>query len=338
MKRINSLILLSVIFGSLILFSCGNSKEDKSEVEIKGLDIPEFDMLMDHLEYTGDFINSTKTPSYIKAESLHAILNTNINIIDLRKKEDFDKGHIQGAINVPLNKLIKLLEEDIYPAKVEKNILVCYTGQESAYAASALRLLGYANFWNLKYGMSSWNKTFAIDNWTKVSSSKHRAKLEVTGNNKAEPKAFPELKTGELCCIDMLENRVQAIFNEGFEQVCVTADQVFSSLDDYYIINYWPEAHYNMGHIPGAIQYQARESLKRSVDLKTLPIDKPILVYCYTGQTAAYIVSYLRIIGYDAFSLKNGANGFMADVMGKNNLPGWYPSKMNNYNFVSSGN
>ena len=38
--------------------------------------------------------------------------------------------------------------------------------------------------------------------------------------------------------------------------------------------------------------------------------NKKILVYSYNGQISAFIVAYLRILGYEAYSLKYGASQF----------------------------
>jgi rhodanese-related sulfurtransferase len=38
----------------------------------------------------------------------------------------------------------------------------------------------------------------------------------------------------------------------------------------------------------------------------TLPKDKQILVYCYSGQTAGQTVAILKLLGYDAASIKSG--------------------------------
>jgi rhodanese-related sulfurtransferase len=55
--------------------------------------------------------------------------------------------------------------------------------------------------------------------------------------------------------------------------------------------------------------------MKLSADLKTLPTDKTIVVYCYTGQTSANLAAYLRLVGYDAKSLKFGTNGMIFNKM-----------------------
>ncbi len=71
-----------------------------------------------------------------------------------------------------------------------------------------------------------------------------------------------------------------------------------------------------------------------SADLKTLPTDKTIVVYCYTGQTSANLAAYLRVLGYDAKSLKFGTN-----TMIYNTMPGtkWSAeTEIKGYDYVST--
>ena len=37
-----------------------------------------------------------------------------------------------------------------------------------------------------------------------------------------------------------------------------------------------------------------------------LPKDKPVYVYCYSGQTAGQTIALLRLLGIDAYSVKSG--------------------------------
>ena len=71
------------------------------------------------------------------------------------------------------------------------------------------------------------------------------------------------------------------------------------------------EEYLDPGHIEGAIQYTPSVDLAVDEALKTLPTDKTVVVYCYTGQNSARIAAYLRLLGYDAKSLKFGANGMI---------------------------
>jgi rhodanese-related sulfurtransferase len=80
-------------------------------------------------------------------------------------------------------------------------------------------------------------------------------------------------------------------------------------------VNYWSAADYSWGHIPGAIQYTPKADLKLDTFLKTLPTDKTIAVYCYTGQTSAHVAAFLKILGYDAKTILFGVNGMAYDTM-----------------------
>ena len=75
-----------------------------------------------------------------------------------------------------------------------------------------------------------------------------------------------------------------------------------------------------------------KESIKLSTDLKTIPTDKTVVVYCYTGQTSANLAAYLRVIGYDAKSLLFGTNGMIYDDMTKSK---WGEAAIMGYEYVT---
>lgn len=78
-------------------------------------------------------------------------------ILDIRKAEDFEKGHIEGAIHAEWTEVWDFIEEDVLP-KDKKIIVVCYTGQTAGQTVSILKLLGY-DACSLKGGMmNGWNK------------------------------------------------------------------------------------------------------------------------------------------------------------------------------------
>ena len=118
----------------------------------------------------------------------------------------------------------------------------------------------------------------------------------------------------------------------GFGAIATTVDQVYANLDDYYIINRWPEPEYlAVGHIEGAIQYTPQQDFALDAYLETLPTDKTIVVYCYTGQGSANLVAYLSLVGYDAKSLKYGTNAMIHDEMTKS---AWGPAMIKDYPLV----
>lgn len=77
-------------------------------------------------------------------------------VVDVRSKEEFKKGHIVDAINVPMadikNNQLSALEK----FKSNPIILVCNTGMTSSQAATLLAKQGYENLLNLKGGMGEW--------------------------------------------------------------------------------------------------------------------------------------------------------------------------------------
>ena len=45
---------------------------------------------------------------------------------------------------------------------------------------------------------------------------------------------------------------------------------------------------------------------------ENIPKDKPVIVQCYSGQTASQTVAILRLLGYEAYNLSGGWNGWVA--------------------------
>lgn len=60
---------------------------------------------------------------------------------------------------------------------------------------------------------------------------------------------------------------------------------------------------YAAGHIPGAINIPFQDLGKK---FDTLPKDKQIVIYCYSGQSAGMALSLMKVNGLDALSLMNG--------------------------------
>lgn len=303
-------LMLPLFVGLLIITSCS---EDDSVVN-------EAQVLIEYLESTNsllgkDYVN-TDLPSIIKSTDVKTLNATgDVYIIDTRSAADFASGHIENAVNVSAGNVLSHVESNDLSA-YQKIVVVCYTGQTAGWATSILRLMSYENAFSMKWGMSAWHSDFSADWWdAKISNARA---LDFTSDATAKGPAgdLPVISTGATTGEEILKARAAAVMTEGFTPVKVTSTQVFDNPDNYYIINYWSEAHYSEpGHIPGAMQYTPKQTIKLDVDLKTLPTDKTIVVYCYTGQTSAFICAYLRLFGYDAKSLVFGANGMIYDIM-----------------------
>jgi rhodanese-related sulfurtransferase len=311
-------IVLALIFGSaILLFSCG-----EQEATIQNSLPPQaaFDSLISYIERSGDVVNGPDIPALISAPELYYLLDSSIYIIDTRTTEEFADAHIPGSVNVQFTQLLDYFENKIDPNSFKDIVLVCNAGQTASYATSILRLLGYDNVYSLRWGFSSWHEETAGKRWVQRASNKYSELLERTSNIKNQPGEYPVIQTDERFGYTILRERAHKLFSQGFNSITVDPDTLFYPDNNFYIINYWPIELYNIGHIPRAIQYQPKSSLKRNNHLNTLPTDKPIVVYCYTGQHSSFVTAYLRLLGYDARTLIYGANGFMHGVMVKQNL------------------
>jgi rhodanese-related sulfurtransferase len=85
-------------------------------------------------------------------------------ILDVRERAEFDAAHIAGALNVPRGILEAACEYDyaetepeLVAARERPVLVVCRSGQRSAFAAQVMGLLGYREVYNLKLGMKGWN-------------------------------------------------------------------------------------------------------------------------------------------------------------------------------------
>ncbi len=221
--------------------------------------------------------------------------------------------------------------------KYEKIVLACYSGQTAIFGGAILRMLGYDKVVSLGFGMASWNKDFGAGSWPdKISNSYATQIVKTPSPAKNALGNMPVLNTGKKEGKDILEARAAAVIAEGFSPAAtITAQQVFDNPSNYYIVAYWPESHYlDPGHIPTSINYIPKNDLKFATFLKTLPTNKTIVVYCYTGNGSAAISAYLRMLGYDAKSLLYGANGFIYDLInGKTGFTTWKESSCMNYEY-----
>jgi rhodanese-related sulfurtransferase len=327
MKKMRTL-LFCVIAVSLVFTAC-----KKEEV------VNESQLLVEYLESANsplmkDYVN-TDMPSIMAASEVKTLNETGqVYIIDVRAAADFALGHIANAHNVAVADLLTHIKGvDLTP--YTKVAIVCYTGQTAGFAASLLRLMGYDKVFSMKWGMCSWHTDFA-GKWktTVANGNAYAAQFTTTATAKGVAGELPVLNTGKTTGQEILEARVNALLTEGFTPASVTNKAVFDNLAGYYIVNYWPIAHYDITHIPGAMQYEPKASIKLAADLKTLPTDKPIAVYCYSGQTSAFLSAYLRLLGYDAKSLLYGCNGMIYDIMVTNKLTTFNDAQIMGYEYV----
>ena len=329
MKKISSYLLL--FFLATFVLSSFKNNNDQSQIS----DPTEFEILVKYLEENGNFINSEFAPAIILAPEIKDnVKNKKYLVLDIRSEDWYAYGHIQNAKNVEGPELLNYFETKITPSEYDKITIVCYSGQSAAYYAGLLRLAGYNNVYNLKWGMSSWDEEFATNIWKKNSSDAFADKLEVTANPIPEKGTTPTIATGKIEGKDILKARLKEAFAKPYKEFIVKAEVVFENPNDYYTINYTSEEQYMIGHLPGAVRYQPNGSLASSKDLFTLPTDKKIIVNCDTGQASAYAVAYLQVLGYDVYNLAYGSNSYMNTILKEKGWNGFSSEEIKGYPVV----
>lgn len=75
-------------------------------------------------------------------------------LVDVRASSEFDGGHLQNAINIPVHEIrdsYKELDPDV------KTVIICASGHRSSMAASILQQKGFSDVHNVSGGMTGYN-------------------------------------------------------------------------------------------------------------------------------------------------------------------------------------
>lgn len=321
-----------------ILIACVVEPTDDSEV-IPGSTSTTSDELLAYISNVGYFHRVGGKPSIISAYEVYSNL-TNLHILDLRSNADFNNGHIEGAINVSSNTIITTIQ-NIGISPEERIVLVCETGQFSSYVQCLLGFYGIENTFTLRYGMASWNSEFSNvwqDNLAWYYNNFDYKMNDVHTTN-PQPGTLPlidELVGNTL--EEKVKNRIEYLFetantsnkNPVIESTLFTSFQNlyshFNSTSESFhglsVICYGIQNLYRFygrtghsttyNHPPGTLWYNIPISLNSSARFffQTLPNSEPLVIYSTNGHDSAFLMGFLRFLGYDAKSLLYGANAF----------------------------
>lgn len=90
------------------------------------------------------------------AEVREVLNDDDVVLIDVRETEEFDAGHIPGAIHVPRSYLETRIENAVSD-RGARVVLYCQSGNRSAWGAHALKdLLGFENVESMTGGITLW--------------------------------------------------------------------------------------------------------------------------------------------------------------------------------------
>lgn len=78
-------------------------------------------------------------------------------VIDVREKDQFDAGHLPGAMHLPRGQL-ELRVNDAFPDPTVRIVAICEFGKISTLAAATLRSLGFMHAAAMDGGMKAWRE------------------------------------------------------------------------------------------------------------------------------------------------------------------------------------
>ena len=76
-------------------------------------------------------------------------------VLDVRTAEEFDAGHVRGAINIPYDQ-ISAHVDSLAPLSDRGFVVYCRTGHRAGIAETTLRDAGFESVWDLEGHMVKW--------------------------------------------------------------------------------------------------------------------------------------------------------------------------------------
>jgi rhodanese-related sulfurtransferase len=216
-------------------------------------------------------------------------------ILDIRSAEDYGKGHVKGAVNLPWGTAIS---DSLAMIPQDQDVMVyCYTGQTAGQAVVTLNIAGItARSVNLgwNFGISK------VEGVAQVTETTANPMPTQTYTVDAEiAKAVADYYAG-----------LATIEDARFKNYKVSEDDLKAMIDnkeDFFLLSVRGAEDYAKGHIQGAVNVPFNKATIDSLAMGKVSATKKVVVYCYTGQTAGQVVAAMRLLGYDAVSLNGGA-------------------------------
>jgi len=206
-------------------------------------------------------------------------------ILSIRQQDVYDEGHVKGAYlaswGTDLAEKVTMLPTD------ETVYVYCYSGQTAGQAVALLNMMG-VDAVSIKSGF---NKGIMMAEGYEAYVDTEAVEL---------PNAGAEFDP-------VMVNTVQAYFNaipESGSNI-MTPEDVQAALEagEVSVVDIRKAEDFAAGHIEGAVNVPFGANMQEA--FAELPEGK-LVVTCYSGQTAGQTVAVLRVLGYDAVSLKYG--------------------------------
>ena len=100
-----------------------------------------------------------KNIQHIGPEAFKKEMSGDFLLVDVRSEEEYNDGHIDNAVNIPLDTIPSKAGE-LRNHEGKRILLYCLSGARSASAAMYLNKLGIENLYNLSGGISAWPRMY----------------------------------------------------------------------------------------------------------------------------------------------------------------------------------
>lgn len=269
---------------------------------------------------SGEYANNTISGTELATKLADPAEKAKLYVLDIRKKADFDAGHIEGASQVEFAQWAA--PENLAKLPKDKKIIVaCYTGNTAAQASAGLRMLGY-DAAVLKAGMNGWATSAAVDPIVaELNAAAYPVVTTPANPSTPAPPASTFTKPSDSDYQVLAEKANKIMTNmptEGeYALNTISAANLNTKLtgadkDKVFVLDVRATADFDKGHIEGATNIPWLATAVPD-NLKMLPKDKKVVVVCYTGNTAAQTATILRMLDYDAAVLKFGMMGWVGN-------------------------
>lgn len=223
--------------------------------------------------------------------------NANIVIIDIRDAESYKAEHLKGAINIPYKNIAEYL--DIIPNDVPVYVN-CFSGQTASQTVALLAVAG-KDAYNIQGG---WNNGISAD-------TNYKNYVETTVNP-LPTKKYPVNAYVQEAITKYYEDAAASASGNFNFQATDLAKLIEAGDDTYTVVDIRSAADYAAGHIEVVELNIPFATDAMPADFDKIPMDKPVIIQCTSGQTASQTIAILRLLGYEAYNLSGGMkNGWL---------------------------
>jgi rhodanese-related sulfurtransferase len=203
-----------------------------------------------------------------------AVANSGALVIDVRQPEEYDAGHIPGAVNIPLRELAANVDKIPTDTQV---FVYCASGFRAGLSISSLRMMGYDNA--LAYSGS-------YKAWTEAGEeiSTEAAEAPVVG----DPGFAPELVAAVNDCLSNIPDGYGTAGDVEAVKAAIEAGA--------FVLDVRTPDEYAEGHIEGAVNIPLRTI---TANMDQIPTDVTVIVHCKSGFRAALAMPVLGVLGFD---------------------------------------